>query len=433
MFHSKGKLLIFIVSFLIMLYGMAAAFYARDDDAYRELGVFINALSRIRADYVEEPEMSAVQEGAMRGLLDALDPYCSFLSREQYNALQKRKQNGQAGVGLVLSKKSDVIYVVSCERDGPAAEAGVRPGDYMIAIDGDAIEDKSILEVDSLLTGAPESKVKVSLFRNSKSKAFDVEMVRRAQSANPVQYRMLDGNVGFLAVSSLSDSSMEQAKVKLKTLVSAGARKLILDLRDCADGTAANGAELANYFLSNGILYYSQNRQGERVRVAEADPGKHITDLPLVVIIDGTTAGAAEIAAGALKDRKRATVVGEKSFGSGADQKTVQLKSGAVLILSTAKHYTPGGKAIQDEVARSAGISPDVQSPDDETRQDLAVESYYDDRGNASGSDSGAAAEQAERDEAIKYRQFQDRIEKIQLDKALEILTKEPAPLKKAA
>ena len=159
MFHSKGKLLIFIVSFLIMLYGMAAAFYARDDDAYRELGVFINALSRIRADYVEEPEMSAVQEGAMRGLLDALDPYCSFLSREQYNALQKRKQNGQAGVGLVLSKKSDVIYVVSCERDGPAAEAGVRPGDYMIAIDGDAIEDKSILEVDSLLTGAPESKV----------------------------------------------------------------------------------------------------------------------------------------------------------------------------------------------------------------------------------------------------------------------------------
>ena len=148
-------------------------------------------------------------------------------------------------------------------------------------------------------------------------------------------------------------------------------------------GASANGSDLANYFIRSGILYYSQNRQGERVLVVEANPEKHITDLPLVVLIDGSTAGAAEIAAGALKDQKRATVVGEKSFGSGADQKTIHLKSGAVLILSTAKHYTPGGKVIQDEVVRNAGIPPDVEAPDDETRQDLAVESYYDDKGGS--------------------------------------------------
>lgn len=441
MFRHKGKLLVFLCSFLIVLYGVSAAFYARDDDAYKELSVFISALSRIRTDYVEEPDMNNVQEGAMRGLLDALDPYSSFLSKEQYDELQKRKENGNAGVGLVLSKRSEVTYVVSCERDGPAAAAGVRPGDYIIAIDGNAIENKGLPEAESLLRGAAGTKVKVSLFRNSKSKVFDVEIVRSEQAASPVQNKMLDGNVGFLSVSSLSDASIEQAKVRLKTLISAGAEKIILDLRDCADGTSANGADLANYFVNSGILYYSQNRQGERVRIVEASPEKHITDLPLVVLIDGSTAGAAEIAAGALKDQKRATVVGEKTFGSGAEQKTIRLKSGAVLILSTAKHYTPSGKVIQNEVVRDAGISPDVEAPDSETRQDLAVESYYDDTGNASGArtvnmqpDSNrGTADKDEKDDTAKYKQFQEKIDKIQVDKALEILSKSNSSVKKAA
>ena len=436
MFRHKGKLLAFLCSFLIVLYGVSAAFYARDDDAYKELSVFISALSRIRTDYVEEPDMNKVQEGAMRGLLDALDPYSSFLSKEQYDELQKRNENGKAGVGLVLSKRSEVTYVVSCERDGPASAAGVRPGDYIIAIDGNEIENKGLPEAESLLRGAAGTKVKVSLFRNSKSKVFDVEIVRNEQTSSPVQYKMLDGKVGFLSVSSLSDASLEQAKVRLKTIISAGAEKIILDLRDCADGTSANGADLANYFIDSGILYYSQNRQGERVRVVEASPEKHVTDLPLAVLIDGSTAGAAEITAGALKDLKRATVVGEKTFGSGAEQKTIRLKSGAVLILSTAKHYTPSGKVIQDEVVRDAGISPDVEAPDSETRQDLAVESYYDDAGDASGAQSAtirAATDKDEKDDTAKFKQFQEKIDRIQVDKALEILSKSNSSVKKAA
>lgn len=441
MFHHKGKLLIFLSTFLIVLYGVSAAFYAREDDAYKELSVFINALSRIRADYVEEPDMNRVQEGAMRGLLDALDPYCSFLSKEQYNDLQKRKENGKAGIGLVLSKRSDVIYVVSCERNGPAAAAGVRPGDYMVAIDGSEIEDKSLLEAEGLLRGVTGTKVKVSLFRSSKSRVFDVEIIRSEQSASPVNYRMLEGNVGLLGLTSLSDASVEQAKVKLKTLISAGAEKIILDLRDCAEGTPDNGSDLANYFIRSGILFYSQNRQGERVRIVEASPEKHITDLPLAVLIDGSTAGAAEIAAGALKDQKRAAVIGEKSFGSGADQKTIQLKSGAVLIISTAKHYTPGGKVIQDETVRNAGILPDVEAPDSETRQDLAVESYYDGPGKVSDSgliqaqpeDGTMPADKDEKDDTAKYKRYQEKVDKIQIDKALEVLSKPGAAAKKAA
>ncbi len=416
MFH-KGKVLVFIGSFLIVLYAGSAWFYGKvvaENEAYKELGVFMEVLGRINKDYVEVPNMNNVQEGAMRGLIDALDPYCSFLSKEQYDALQKRKANGKAGIGIILSKRSDVVYVVSCERNSPADEAGIRAGDYLIAVDGQLVEDKSILEVDSLLHGAPGSKVKVSIFRGSKTKPFDLEITLRNQAATTVASKMLDGNVGFLDVSSLSD--IEQAKLRLKTLISAGAQKLILDLRNCADGTPSDGANLANYFLRDGMIYYSQNRQGDRVQVVAATPEKFITDLPLAVLINGSTAGAAEIAAGALKDRKRAEIIGEKSFGVGSAQRTVQLKSGAVLILSTAKYCTPGGKIIQDESLRNAGILPDIQAPDDEKRQDLAVESYYD-----------------EQDDAAKYRQLQEKIDKIQLDKALEVISKEKAPLKKAA
>jgi carboxyl-terminal processing protease len=351
----------------------------------------------------------------MRGLIDALDPYCSFLSREQYDSLQKRKASGNAGLGIVLSKRADVIYIVAVEHDSAAAEAGVRPGDYLISVNDQDVENLSILEVDSLLHGSASSKVKLTLFRGGITKPLVLELVLKNPTSNPVSSKMLDGNVGFLNVSSLSNASAEQIKIKLKTLISAGAKKLILDLRDCADGTPGDGADLANFFMRSGVIYFSQNRQGEKVQVVEASPEKYVTDLPLVVLIDGSTASAAEIAAGALKDNQRATVVGEKSFGIGSAQKTIQLKSGGLLILSTAKFCTPSGKIIQDESGSKTGILPDVQAPEDDQRQDLA-DSLYD-----------------EKDNAEKYKQFQEETDKIQLDKALEILSKDRAPAKKAA
>jgi carboxyl-terminal processing protease len=417
MFH-KGKLLVFLGSFLIVLYGVSAAFYGKvvaKDDAYKELSVFMDVLKKVKEDYVEAPNMDKVQEGAMRGLVDALDPYSSFISKEQYEALQKRKAENTAGVGIVLSKRSEIIYVVSCKHDSAAAEAGVRPGDYLMEVDGRGVEDKSILEVDSLLHGAPGTKVKLSIFRGSRTKPLDVELTRKTPEPVAVISKMLDGNVGLLSVPSLTDSAAEQVKVKLKTLISAGATKLILDLRDCADGSPEDGANVANYFLRSGVLYFSQNRQGEKVQTVEASGDKFITDLPLAVLIDGSTAGAAEILAGALKDQKRASLVGEKSFGVGAAQKAIALKSGALLILSTAKYCTPSGKVIQDETSGKTGILPDVQAPDEDRRQDLAVESYYNDQ-----------------DDVAKYRQLQEKIEKIQLDKALEVLSK-GKPAKKAA
>ncbi|MDR1728834.1 MAG: PDZ domain-containing protein [Acidobacteriota bacterium] len=399
----KGKILLLVISVGIVLYGASAVFFGKD--AYKELAVFMEVIQKIRDEYVEVPDMGKVQEGAMRGLIGALDPYCSFLTREQYEELQKRGEDATAGAGMVLSTRADVVYVVSVESDGPAAKAGVRPGDYLVSVDGKEVEDMSILEVDHLLRGAPGTVVKLQIFRDSQTKPQDMELTLREPAEALVASEMLDGGVGYLKVESLSPASVEQAKVKLKTLVAAGASKLLLDLRNCADGEVGAGADVANFFLEKGVVYYSRDRQGAKLDEVEASPDKFLTDLPLAVLINGSTAGAAEIVAGALKDHDRASLVGKKSFGVGSAQKTMKLKSGAVLILSTAKYCTPSGKVIQDETARKAGIEPDFDSPDTETRQDLAVESYYD----------------YDEDET-RYQMIKGKVEKIQLDKALEVL-----------
>jgi len=412
MFH-KGKLLIFLATFLVVLYGASAMFFGKE--AYKELAVFMDVLQKVRDEYVEVPNMNNVQEGAMRGLIDSLDPYCSFLTKDQYAEIQKRQENSRAGVGIVLSKRSDVIYVVACESEGAAAQAGVRPGDYVIAVDGVGVEEKSILEADSLLHGIPGKTIKLTIFRNSKTKPQDIALTLRDPADVQVSSKMLEGNVGYLHIHSLSASAVEQAKVKLKTLISAGAQKILMDLRNCADGSQENGAVVANYFLKNGIIFYSQNRKGEKIQSVEAIQEKFITDLPMSVLINGSTAGAAEIIAGALKDRKRASFVGERSFGIGSAQETIKLKSGAVLILSIAKFCTPNGKIIQDDSIKNTVIAPYIVSPDDEKRQDLALESYYDEQDDS------------------KYLLIQEKIEKIQMDKALEILNKAKEDVKKAA
>ena len=416
---QRGRLLVFFVSAFVALYGISAIFYGKvvaEDDAYKKLEVLMDALDRVNRDYVEVPDMNKVQEGAMRGLIDALDPYSSFLSKEQFAEIEKRKA-APASTGMIISKRSDVIAVITVAPGSPADEAGVRAGDYLVAVDDESVEDRTVIEVNSMLRGEPDSKVKISLFRSSRTKPLEFELTRKPDVAKPIESRMIDGNVGLLVIASLEDSMAEQARIKLKTLISAGAEKVILDLRNCANGTATEATEISNFFLRDELIYYSKNRRDEKVQEVKADPEKFITDLPMVVLINGSTAGGAEIIAGALKDQKRAKIVGERSFGIGSAQRQIQLKSGAIVILTVAKYCTPSGKVIQmEDSIRDTGIKPDIQAPDEDKRQDLAVESYYDSQ-----------------DDEGKYKQLLEKISKIQLDKAIEILSEEQAPLKKAA
>jgi carboxyl-terminal processing protease len=416
---QKGKILIIIFSAVIILYGATAAFYEKvvaKDEAYPALNVFMDALKTVYKDYVEVPDMSKVQEGAMRGMIDALDPYSTYLTKSQVQALDSPKDR-TADIGLVLSKRASILCVVSAERNRPAARAGLRPGDYLVSVDGANVEDTSILEADALLHGAPGSKVKLAVFRGAAVKPVEFEIVREVDVPAAVGSRMLDGRIGLMEVTSLADQTLEQTRIKLKTLISAGAQKLILDLRDCADGRAADGANLANLFLKEGPIYSIRGRDGAIIEDAKANPEKFVSDLPLAVLINASTAGPAEIAAGALKAGSRAVVVGEKSFGIGSIQTRIQLQSGSVLFLSTAKFYTPDGKVIEnDEIFRDTGIKPNVEVPDQDRLQDLLVDSYFD-----------------VQDDAAKYLQLKEKVNQEQLEKAVEVLTKGSTTQKRAA
>jgi len=410
MYHKamsqKAKILIFLLSFVILLYGASAAFFAKE--AYKELAIFMEVIQKVRDEYVEIPDMNKVQDGAMQGLFDALDPYSTFLTREQLEEYEKRNAADSAGAGMVITKRSDVFYVVSVEAQGAADKVNVRPGDYLLSLNNEEIHNKSMLEVNNLLRGAPGTGVKLTVFRGSQSGPQDIELFLQEPASNYVTSKMLDGNIGYLQIASLNGASVEQVKANLKALVSAGADKILLDLRNCAEGEPAAGAEVANFFLKEGVIYFSQDRKGEKLDVVKAAQEKFVTDLPMALLLNGSTAGAAEIIAGALKDHDRARLIGERSFGVGAAQKTIKLKSGAALILSTAKYSTPNGNIIQTETAaRKAGIEPDFESPDTGRRQELAVEAYYDYDGE---------------DDNDKYRMIQEKLRQIQLDKAIEIL-----------
>ncbi len=416
---QKGKILVIIFSAVIILYGATAAFYDKvvaKDETLPALTVFMDALRTIHRDYVEAPDMNKVQEGAMRGMIDALDPYSTYLTKSQVQALDGPKDRN-ADIGLVLSKRASILCVVSAERNRPAAKAGVRPGDYLVSVDGVNVEDKSILEADAMLRGSPGSKVKIAVFRGAAVKPVEFEIVREVDMPAAVGSRMLDGRIGLIEISSLADQTLEQTRVKLKTLISAGAQKLILDLRDCADGRPADGANLANFFLKEGSIYSTRGRDGGIIEDAKAVPERFVSDLPLAVLINASTAGPAEITAGALKAGGRAVVVGEKSFGIGSVQTRIQLQSGSVLFLSTAKFYTPDGKVIEDdEIFRDTGIKPNIEVPDQERLQDLLVNSYFD-----------------AQDDAAKYLQLRDKVNQEQLEKAVEVLTKGLATQKRAA
>ena len=414
---QKGKVLVVVFSAVIILYGAAAAFYERvaaKDETFPALNVFMDTLRTIHRDYVEAPDMSKVQEGAMRGMIDALDPNSTYLTKAQVQELDRSK-NLAGDVGLTLSKRAGILYVVSAERNGPAAKAGVRPGDYLVSVDGINVEDKSILETSVLLRGAPGSKVKTAVFRGNAIKPVELEFTREAVAPAVVGSRMLDGRIGLIEVSSLANQALDQVRVKLKTVISAGAEKVILDLRDCADGTAADGANLANLFMRGGSIYSTRGRDGGILGEAKAVPEKFLTDLPLAVLINASTAGPAEIVAGALKAAGRGVVIGEKSFGVGSSQTRIQLQSGSVLILSTAKFYTPDGKAIEnDESVRDTGIKPNVEVPDQDRLQDLLVNSYFETQ-----------------DDAAKYMQLRDKVSQEQLAKAIEVLSKGQATQKR--
>jgi carboxyl-terminal processing protease len=329
-----------------------------NDGSYRQLQVYSEVLSRVRSEYVEEPNIPLVTDGALHGLLESLDADSSYLTPAEYKEYKANQTEAKGEIGAAVSKRFGYAAVISVIPGGPADKAGIQASDIFEAIEGKSTREMSLAEIRSLLAGDPGSNVNLSVVRARRAEPQKVVIARAVINVPAAQEKMLQDGIGEVHVDALTKGRSQEIASKIKALQKSGAKKLILDLRDCADGDESEGIATANLFLNHGTITYLQGQKYPR-EAFNADPSKAITSLPLVVLVNKGTAGAAEIVAAAVLENARGDVVGDKTFGDGSVQKLIELPDGGALILSVAKYYSPQGKAIQD-----AAVSPNIAVAD---------------------------------------------------------------------
>ncbi|WP_260734628.1 S41 family peptidase [Tunturiibacter lichenicola] len=325
------------------------------DGAYRQINVYSEVLRHIQTDYVEEPNINAVTNGALRGLLESLDADSSYLTADDYKAY-KADKGGKAQVGINVSKRFGYATVVSVVPGSPADKSNLSDGDIIEAIGGRDTRDISLAMIQLLLEGQPGTELTLSVVRPRKSAPDKIIMTRVSPALPPVTETMYENaSILYMKPGILDHDHVQQIETKLKGMSKAGNKKILLDLRDVAAGDMPEATRLANFFLKDGTIAILEGQKVEK-QTFTADASKSInTTAPVVVLVNRGTAGPAELVAAALLDNKRADLVGEKTFGEGAQQKTFELPDGAALILSIAKYESPSGKKLQDD-----GVTPGV-------------------------------------------------------------------------
>src|SRR5438876_1693395 len=289
------------------------------NDPNAQLRIFESVLQHIQNDYVDEPNMDKVRAGALRGLAYGLDPYSTYLTPDQVREYNENAKNNQVGIGAELSQVASFLYVIAPMKGSPADQAGVRAGDIIEYIDGKATRDISLYDAKQLLNGAAGSEVKLRILRaNARPQTLVVK--RSSFRAPAAEARMEPGRIGVLRVNSFAAGEAADARAHVQDLIRQGAQKMVLDLRGTAGGSIDEAVTVANLFIKDGMLAQTSGREGKTLRTFTADPKAEIFSGPVVALIDTGTAGAAEVVASALLERNRGQVVGEKSFGAGAEQ-----------------------------------------------------------------------------------------------------------------
>lgn len=358
---KSSKILLLAVSVALVLTiflgvnssGVSAATEPQDG-AYRQINVYSEVLRHIQSDYVVTPNIDAVTNGALRGLLESLDSDSSYMTAADYKLY--KANTAKAQVGINVSKRYGYATVVSVVPGSPADKANINDGDILEAIGTQDTRDMSLAMVQTLLLGAPGSDLSVSVVRPRKQTPEKVTMSRTLVSMPAVSETMYENSsILYLKPGILDHDHVQQIEGKLKSMNKAGNKKVLLDLREVAAGDMAEAARLTNFFLKSGTI---ATLTGQKIstQLMAADANKVIAPAaPLVVLVNHGTAGPAELVAAALLDNKRAELIGEKTFGAGAQTKTFELPDGAALILSVGKYQTPSGKKIEDE-----GVTPGV-------------------------------------------------------------------------
>ncbi len=339
---------------LVLLFGVLLGQESGSStEPYRPLAVLSEVLARIQSDYVEDANFGRVTQGALHGLLESLDPYSSYLSPQEYQDYQRRSQ-GEASLGMVVSKRFGFVSIVTTLPDGPAERAGLQAGDVIESMDGESTREMSIAEVTARLAGQPGSTITLAVVRERAGEPKPIELRREVVPVPDVAGRIIAPGIGYLRVEALPAGEAQKIGARIQELRRNGASKFILDFRGNATGEMAEGIATANLFLRRGLIGYLSGQQYPRQDFL-AEASKAVADEPVAVLVNNSTGGAAELAASAILDSRRGDVIGERTFGIGSVQKVIPLDDGSALVLSVAKYYSPSGKQIQE-----GGVTPSV-------------------------------------------------------------------------
>jgi carboxyl-terminal processing protease len=353
---SRTRVAVLLVSLPVLAFAIVGGVLGRtasaQGESYRYLRIFQDVVTLILDNYVEEVDVDKVMHGAMHGLADGLDADSAYLDAVETKAY------GQAGGDLaqpgVELTRQYYLRVVAARDGSPAARAGLRPGDYVRSIDGQSTRDTTVYEGMRKLRGKPGTKVKLAILRGNAAEPHDVELVREAPAAVPARGRVATAGPGVLRIAEFSKATAGEVRNEIGSLTRGGATRVVIDLRGTATGDLDAGFEVARLFVPSGVLGYRQTRGQDRQPV-NAGTGDGALTVPVAILADNGTSGAAEVFAAALSGNKRATVVGERSQGRAGRQKLVTLPDGTGLVLTNLLYLGPGGAALQER-----GVTPDV-------------------------------------------------------------------------
>ncbi len=358
---SRLRYVIVAVSCALVFYmvigGVLGKSTPTNQQTYRDLGVYSEVLSRIKNDYVTQPNLPQVTGGAIRGLLEALDPYSTYFTPKQFKEYMRHPDPGPASVGLFVSKKFGFATVVSVLPGSPADKAGIVPADLIDRIGGRPVREFSAVQIQRKLAGEPGTTVDVWVVNQSRGQPQKMTLTRVVLPDPPVVAQLDANHTGYVRVATFDKGEAARISAKIKQLERQGAESLVLDLRDCAGGEPQEGVKTASLFIQKGLITYTYGQRDPRHNF-DAVPMSASYSMPLAVLINRATAGPAEIVADAILDDKRGDVVGRPSFGVGVVQKVISVGDGSGLLLSVAKYYSPDGKAIQDK-----GVMPNILVP----------------------------------------------------------------------
>ena len=351
---KKIKFLLLI--FFSVIY-LNKAVISAEIDIYKKIDLFGEVLEKINKEYVDEFNQSESMDSAINGLLQSLDPYSSYMSPKIFDEMQTETSGEFGGLGIEVSMEAGVVKVISPIDDTPASRAGLKAGDYIVKINDVQVQGKSLSEAVDLMRGPVGSGIELTVRRRGERKALTFNIIREVIQVQSVKSEIIDENIGYIRLTSFNDNSSDQIEKQIKKLKKdKNLNSFILDLRNNPGGLLSQAIKISDFFLENGEIVSTKSRKKSENRKWFAKKGDITDGKTLLVLINYGSASASEIVAGALKDHKRAIIVGENSFGKGSVQSIIPLKNRGAIRLTVAKYYLPSGKSISE-----VGVRPDIE------------------------------------------------------------------------